>query len=234
MVLHEPDLGAPARVSRTQVRSSPTTPAWVVGLDPACTTLREADHLAWCLLESLGAAGVDEPGLLVTTHHVPGPPGGAAHTALAVGLSASPAPRARELVERLLRVCVEHSAAASVTEVGCSTDGEALSGLPVLAAGSRTAAEQQRTGEAGRAVVFSGVGALGTSVTVGQLLATTAVDAVLELGSHETVDPSTLVHTRDHVRPVLREGRLVLDVQPAVGGLVPFENPNPTPCCADH
>lgn len=41
--------------------------------------------------------------------------------------------------------------------------------------------------------------------------------------------------TRDHVRPQWQDGELVLTLMPAVGGvLVPFEVPDPTPCCADH
>ncbi|MGI8590955.1 MAG: hypothetical protein ACR2M5_08200 [Nakamurella sp.] len=35
--------------------------------------------------------------------------------------------------------------------------------------------------------------------------------------------------------PRWESGQLVLHVQPAVGGIwVPFETPNPTPCCAIH
>ncbi|MFE9727753.1 hypothetical protein ACFYQ5_30350 [Streptomyces sp. NPDC005794] len=41
--------------------------------------------------------------------------------------------------------------------------------------------------------------------------------------------------TREFVRPQWRDGELVLAAMPAVGGtLVPFEVPDPTPCCADH
>ena len=38
-----------------------------------------------------------------------------------------------------------------------------------------------------------------------------------------------------HVHPQWQDGELVLTLMPAVGGvLVPFEVPDPTPCCADH
>lgn len=43
------------------------------------------------------------------------------------------------------------------------------------------------------------------------------------------------VDTQGFVRTHLVEGVVRLVVRPAVGGLVvPFEQPNPTPCCADH
>jgi hypothetical protein len=38
----------------------------------------------------------------------------------------------------------------------------------------------------------------------------------------------------DFVRPTWREGRCVLLVQPAAGGLVPFEVRHQIACCADH
>jgi hypothetical protein len=41
------------------------------------------------------------------------------------------------------------------------------------------------------------------------------------------------VELRDHARPRSVDGESVLDA-PAGGTLVPFETPNPTPCCADH
>lgn len=41
--------------------------------------------------------------------------------------------------------------------------------------------------------------------------------------------------TRDFVRPQWIGEALTLLVQPARDGrVVPFEGPNPTPCCADH
>ena len=56
-----------------------------------------------------------------------------------------------------------------------------------------------------------------------------AVDAVLAQAA--AGDP---IDTQDFVRPRLQDGRLVLTVQPGMDGYVPFEQPNPTPCCADH
>ncbi len=89
--------------------------------------------------------------------------------------------------------------------------------------------------EAGRAVLFPGAGALTGTLTLAELLARTAIDRVTVLGTPEAPAPETRLVTRDHVRPHWQDGRLVLAAMPAAGGtLVPFEDPAPTPCCADH
>ncbi|MDW4908404.1 hypothetical protein RB628_24445 [Streptomyces sp. ADMS] len=87
----------------------------------------------------------------------------------------------------------------------------------------------------GRAVVYPGVGSLTGTLTVGELLARSAIDRVTVLGSQGQPPPEQTMRTHDHVRPQWQGGELVLAAMPAVGGtLVPFEVPDPTPCCADH
>ncbi|WP_405534825.1 hypothetical protein OG787_08875 [Streptomyces sp. NBC_00075] len=87
----------------------------------------------------------------------------------------------------------------------------------------------------GRAVLYPGVSSLTGTLTVAQLLEHSAIDRVTVLGTRDQLAPDTLLVTRDHVRPQWLDGELVLTVMPAVGGtLVPFEVPEPTPCCADH
>ncbi|GAA3873369.1 hypothetical protein GCM10023084_27930 [Streptomyces lacrimifluminis] len=87
----------------------------------------------------------------------------------------------------------------------------------------------------GRAVVYPGFGSLTGTVRVGELLARSAIDRVTVLGTPGQPDPRQRLVTRDHVRPQWHGGELVLAAMPAVGGtLVPFEVPDPTPCCADH
>ncbi|MFF3846247.1 hypothetical protein [Streptomyces sp. NPDC002328] len=89
--------------------------------------------------------------------------------------------------------------------------------------------------EVGRAVVYPGVAALTGTVTVAELLSGSAIDRVRVLGSPDQPPPEQRVVTRDHVRPQWQAGELVLTLMPAAGGvLVPFEVPDPTPCCADH
>lgn len=102
------------------------------------------------------------------------------------------------------------------------------------AGGARLAVSEALTGSSGRAVLFPGSAALTGAVTVGEVLARSAVDRVVDLTGTD-VDAAVTVRTRDFVRP-RRVGRhLELTVQPARGGtVVPFEDPDPTPCCAVH
>ncbi|MFD0308501.1 hypothetical protein [Streptomyces sp. NPDC127119] len=89
--------------------------------------------------------------------------------------------------------------------------------------------------EVGRAVVYPGSAGLTGTLTIAELLARSAIGRVVVLGAPGQPPPSQQVVTRDHVRPQWQDGELVLTLQPAVGGvLVPFEVPDPTPCCADH
>ncbi|MEU5661676.1 hypothetical protein [Streptomyces longwoodensis] len=88
----------------------------------------------------------------------------------------------------------------------------------------------------GRAVLFPGAAALTGTTTVGDVLATSAIDRVTVLGTPGRPGAATRILTRGHVRPQWQQdGDLVLVCMPAAGGtLVPFEVPDPTPCCADH
>ncbi|MFD4555052.1 hypothetical protein ACFWP5_12140 [Streptomyces sp. NPDC058469] len=98
------------------------------------------------------------------------------------------------------------------------------------------AAAEHAARRSGRAVLYAGVERLTGTVTVADLLESTAIDQLTLVGAPLTTpDPTTPILTQDHVRPEWREGRLVLALVPAVGNtLAPFEVPNPTPCCADH
>jgi len=96
------------------------------------------------------------------------------------------------------------------------------------------AAAEAAAGKFGRAVVFPGSPDLTGTLTVGDVLARSAIDRVEVLGSGVAPAEQTL-DTRDFVRPQFRGDDLVLVSMPAVGGvLVPFETRDPTPCCADH
>ena len=89
--------------------------------------------------------------------------------------------------------------------------------------------------EGGRAVVFPGEAALRGTLPVADVLARSAVARVVLLGGGGDVPGDVPLVTRDHVRPLVQAGRLVLTVDPLAGGRVtPFETPTPTPCCADH
>ncbi|GGX04964.1 hypothetical protein [Streptomyces lomondensis] len=87
----------------------------------------------------------------------------------------------------------------------------------------------------GRAVLYPGAASLTGTLPVGDVLSRSAIDRVTVLGTPEPPAPDTPLATRDHVRPQWQDGVLVLTAMPAAGGtLVPFEVPDPTPCCADH
>ncbi|MER6154801.1 hypothetical protein ABT147_04560 [Streptomyces sp. NPDC001868] len=87
----------------------------------------------------------------------------------------------------------------------------------------------------GRAVIYPGVTALTGTLTIADVLDRSAITRVTVLGTPGRPAPDTPLVTQDHVRPHWHDGELVLTTMPAVGGtLVPFEVPEPTPCCADH
>ncbi len=84
-----------------------------------------------------------------------------------------------------------------------------------------------------RLFVFPGHDNLLGTLCVGEVLLLSAIDEVRALaeGIPKADDP---LDTQGFVRPRLQGGRLVLTVQRGIRGYVPFEQPNPTPCCADH
>jgi len=106
--------------------------------------------------------------------------------------------------------------------------------LPATEDSLQSAADTAAAGGLGRAVVFPGVEHLIGTLSVAEVLASSAIDEVVVLGG-ESPAPEMLVATGDFVRPQYRAGRLILTTMPAVDGrLVPFESRNPTPCCAAH
>ncbi|MFC8589816.1 hypothetical protein ACFWXA_04070 [Streptomyces atroolivaceus] len=89
--------------------------------------------------------------------------------------------------------------------------------------------------QAGRAVLYPGAAALAGTLAVADVVRRSAIERVRVLGTADRPDPATRLVTREFVRPQWQDGELVLAAMPAVGGtLVPFEVPDPTPCCADH
>jgi len=87
----------------------------------------------------------------------------------------------------------------------------------------------------GRLFVFPGHTSLVGVMTVGELLTASAIDQVVMIGQREQVPDEQRIDTQSFVRPDLVDGVTRLLVRPAAGGVVvPFEQPNPTPCCADH
>jgi hypothetical protein len=85
----------------------------------------------------------------------------------------------------------------------------------------------------GRCVRFPGWAGIVGSPTVAEVVAGSAIDRLEVLGG-VPAGAADVLHTRDFVRPLWRQGELVLPVLPAGHGTVaPFEVPNPTPCCGE-
>ena len=88
--------------------------------------------------------------------------------------------------------------------------------------------------EQARLFAFPGHTGISGVMTVGEVLLVSAIDEVRGLAG-ACPSPDDVLDTQDFVRPRRQDGRLVLTVRPADGKrYVPFEQPNPTPCCADH
>ncbi|MGW1883932.1 hypothetical protein [Streptomyces sp. NPDC001970] len=182
----------------------------VIGVDTGCTSLRDADHL----VREFAPMGA----VFACTHLIRD---GRPHIALSFAVPAGAA------ADDAWRNFVAQGTGAALQE--------RRAGPAELAAGAAQAAAEHTARSAGRAVVFPGSSALTGTLALGALSAASAIDEVTVLGAPGLHDAGQQVVTRDHVRPEWRAGRLVLTVMPAAGGtLIPFEVPNPTPCCADH
>ncbi len=208
----------PSTASRPEALPAPDA-ALVAGLDLRHTHERAADALLLALVRELPADLA--AGCWLATHWAGS--GDGAHIALSVELPGADL----ELTRGLLRSTVGGG------PVGlCVDDGE--DGPADLGAGAAAARAAHAARRSGRLVRFPGSHALTGTLPVAQVVARTAVDRVRVLAAGDA-DPHQLVVTRDHVRPAWSDGEVVLLVQPAAGGtLVPFESPDPTPCCADH
>ena len=178
----------------------------VVGVSLAHPDTAAAEH--W--LASL----VSQP-VLACTHLVQSP---SPHVALSLGFASS-------------------GAAASALEAASASASEAASegaATAAFAAAGAAAAAAHEGRQSGRAVIYPGVDVLVGTLSVGEILAVSAITRVEVLGGG-IADPAALVDTGDFVRPQWRAGELILTTTPAAGDrLVPFETRNPTPCCAAH
>jgi hypothetical protein len=82
-------------------------------------------------------------------------------------------------------------------------------------------------------VRFPGQAALTAIHTAEEIVAISAIDDVIAIGT--TTTPDMAVDTRGFLRPVFQHGQLVLLVEPAAGGLLrPVEIQQPHQCCGGH
>jgi hypothetical protein len=194
----------------------------VAGIDLLTTRERDADALAHALAAVLVDGGATA--VTVATHWAR--TGQVRHVALSVEATEIDSGVAWPILFDALRPRADDSVAILL--------GGRYLGPARLRDAVDAAVDAQLTRSSGRAVVFPGSAELPGTVSVAQVLATTAIDRLRVLAADDA-DPDAVLVTRGHVRPRWVNGELLLDVQPAVGGtLVPFETPNPTPCCADH
>jgi hypothetical protein len=206
VVLHQPHVG-PARM---------TTRA-VFGLDAGSSGLREADHL---IQEQRDLLGLPD-GTIGCTHFVR-----SSRPHVATSFRLPPGFSPERWWERLAEL--------ALLGIGVSWATHRI-GPAELSAGATEASAELANRLGGRAVVYPGVNRLVGEVTIGSMLEDSAIDRVVVLAGHAEPASSDMVRTRDHVRPEWRDGLLTLIATPTSNGVfVPFEVPNPTPCCADH
>ena len=194
----------------------------VAGIDLLTTRESDADGLAQAFAAELTAQGATA--VTVATHWAR--VGELRHVALSLGAADIDADAVWSILCNALRPGADDS-------VGIALGARYL-GPPQLRDVADAAVVAHLTRGSGRVAVFPGSAELTGTVTVAQVLASSAIDRLHVLAAADA-DPEALLVTRDHLRPRWVNGELVLDVQPAAGGtLVPFETPNPTPCCAEH
>ncbi|HLL65591.1 MAG TPA: hypothetical protein VK453_07545 [Micromonosporaceae bacterium] len=187
----------------------------ILGIDAGHTDLRAAEHWLHAFVDRL-----DHPdGLMACTHLVRQP---FPHVAISLSM---PSPMADDQLPD------------DAVVVGGRADRAARRGLADLARPAHLAAQWHTTRRGGRAVVYPGVERLTGLRTVGEVLSWSAIDRIALLGGstlgHAEPPLDMVVDTRDFLRPQWKDGTLTLLVQQAAGArLVPFEVPDPTPCCS--
>ncbi|MEJ2855623.1 MULTISPECIES: hypothetical protein [unclassified Saccharothrix] len=125
------------------------------------------------------------------------------------------------------------------TTVDCSTPVSRLA-VTALVTGPRDglvlggrAEEVEGPPAEGRCIRFPGQDALTGVHAAGAIVAESAVEEVVGVGV--PVAASDLVDTQAFLRPTLMDGRLVLLVERAAGGVLrPIESPDPHECCGGH
>jgi hypothetical protein len=196
------------------------TAAAVAGLDVATRHERDADAVAVRLAQLVPVPWRHR--LVVATHVERRPP---AHVVLTIEVPADVAG-----VEPALRAAVH---AAGLAEPALVL-GKHTSGPAEHVTHACLAVTAHIAARSGRVVVAPGLSDLPERLLVAELLERGVVERV-EVLAGGVAAPDAVLVPRGFLRPRWSQGSLVLHVQPGAGGvLVPFEVPDPTPCCADH
>lgn len=143
------------------------------------------------------------------------------------------------LAEVFTHLCRCATPAHVALSVGLARDQDvdavrSVTGPDTSAAGALAAGQAHEQRSSGRGVHYPGVGTLTGTLSVGEVLAGSAIERV-ELVTGEAVGTADPLVTRDFVRPVWDQGQLLLLVDRAVGGVVvPYEPRHQIACCRDH
>lgn len=197
----------------------------ILAVDAGSAGERAAEHLALTLVERLGAPA---PDLVVSTHPVR-----VGHPHDAVSLSwTGPADPATWVAR--VRDALPDGADAAVVATGPGSDSPVTSGTSSALDGALVALATRTLGTDGRLVRFPGQEHLRGTVAVAEVVRLSVVEEAVLVGGGRP-EPTDLIATRDHVRPVWRAGRIVLQVERTAGGLLrPFEEEHQRYCCRDH
>lgn len=198
---------------------SDRTPVAGVGL--ALPHREQAEAVAEWFADAARAEGASSDGVVVGVHRAA--PVGEEATAFSVSIEVAGAPEA-QLWDLVLRACVgvaAHATWASVPATGEGVPwgaalGRRRAGEPGLATSASDAARAHEARSAGRVVRFAGCSSLVGCVAVGEMVAGSAIDEVVDLASGP-LRPDDLVLVRDPVRPRWQFGSLVLHVLAAPG-----------------
>jgi hypothetical protein len=189
----------------------------IVAVDADSRDTAEADHLLYELLDA-----VDQP-VVACTHMVSG--GDRPHVAVSIMSAADLADDIR------LRFNQHHVGLAIIRPHASEPE---LAGPSHLVRGAYVAAVEAALGTAGRVVHWAGHEQARGILLAKELRIRCGIDDLEAVGG-VPITADTLVDTRDFLRPIRRDSRLVLQLQPAAGNLlIPFELQHQQKCCADH
>jgi len=189
----------------------------IIAIDADSLDTAAADHLLYELIDA-----VDQP-VVALTHMVSGDD----RPHVAVSLTS-----AVDLADPIRAVVADRNVGLAVTRAGASEPE--LAGPSRLVRGAYVAAVEAALGTTGRVVRWPGHEQAHGVLPAAELRTRCGIDQLEGIGG-VPVEDDILVDTLDFLRPVRRDGRLVLQVQPAADNLlIPFELQHQQNCCTDH
>lgn len=188
----------------------------IIAIDADSQDTAAADHLLYDLLDA-----VEQP-VVACTHLV----SGADHAHVAVSLTST-----ADLADPVRSAVDDRAVGLAITRPGASEPE--LAGPSRLVRGAYEAAVEAALGTTGRVVRWPGHEQGHGVLPAAELRTRCGIDQLESVGGMP-VEDDTLIDTLDFLRPVRRDGRLVLQVQPAAGNLlIPVELQHQQNCCAD-